>query len=205
VGRYPFALHHAVPGDLRSVRGLVREAAEWLRASKDTDQWAEPWPSRAGQQERMLDDLLKGKTWLLWDGTTAVATITVDAEMPLDDRQQPIWPARKPGGAAVYVRRVVVRRSYAGLGLGAALLDWAGDLAEREYKAALIRIDVWTTNLELHAYYEGLGFTRCPGRDPRELPTYPSQALFERSVSRRSSYTDLFTEHNNNQGRLTSR
>ena len=62
---------------------------------------------------------------------------------------------------ALYVRRVVVARSYSGLGLGAALLDWAADVAKSDHGAALIRIDVWTTNLELHAYYEGQRFTRC--------------------------------------------
>jgi hypothetical protein len=34
----------AMPGDLGVVSGLVREAAEWLRTSKNTDQWAQPWP-----------------------------------------------------------------------------------------------------------------------------------------------------------------
>jgi GNAT superfamily N-acetyltransferase len=143
----------------------------------------------------MLNDLLEGKTWLLWDGARSVATITVDPEEPLDGRRQPVWPARKHGGRAVYVRRVVVRRSYAGQGLGAALLDWAADLAKREHKARLIRIDVWTTNVQLHAYYEKQGFTRREGRDPGELANYPSQALFERTVSRRrSGYAKLFVE-----------
>lgn len=194
MGSYPFALCLAAPGDLRQVRGLVREAAEWLRTTKVTDQWARPWPSRAGQEERMLDDLLKGKTWLLWDGERSVATITVDPEEPLDERRLPVWPARKRG-RAVYVRRVVVGRSYAGQGIGAALLDWAASLARRKHKARLIRIDVWTTNVQLHAYYEKQGFTRCAGRDPGDLTNYPSQALFERPVSRRGSgYVKLFVE-----------
>jgi len=78
------------------------------------------------------------------------------------------------------VRRIIVRRRYARLGLGAALLDWAVDVAKRDHGAELIRIDVRTTNLKLHAYYEGLRFTRCP--DAQGLGDYPSQALFERCV-----------------------
>jgi len=78
VGKYPFALRLALPGDLDEVRGLVREAARWLRTSKDTDQWAKPWPDRTGQHERIQNDLLKGKTWIVGDGSTAAATITVD-------------------------------------------------------------------------------------------------------------------------------
>ncbi len=195
VRRYPFVLRLAMPGDLGAVRGLVREAADWLRTSKDTDQWSSPWPDQAGHLERMVNDLIKNKTRLVWDGTTAVATITVDAEEPLDLNEQPIWPTYKRCEPALYVRRVVVSRRYAGVGLGAALLDWAADVAKRDHKATLIRIDVWTTNLDLHAYYEGQYFTRREGRDPRELADYPSQALFEREVARPGSdYTRLFTE-----------
>jgi len=196
VGRYSFALRLGMPGDLDEIRGLVREAAEWLRTSKDTDQWANPWPDPARQTERILNDLLKGKTWIVWDGTSAAATITVDTEEPLHLNEQPVWPAHKRREPALYVRRVIVSRRYAGLGLGAALLDWAADVAKRDHRAALIRIDVWTTNTELHAYYEGQRFTRREGRDPRELAGYPSQALFEREVDRSGSgYMKFFTEN----------
>jgi len=184
-----------MPGDLGEVRGLFSEAAEWLRMSKDTDQWADPWPDRARHTERIRYDLLKGKTWLVWDGTIAAATITVDTEEPLDENDQPVWPAHKCRQSALYVRRVIVRRSHASLGLGAALLDWAAEMAQRDHQAALIRIDVWTTNHELHAYYEGQHFTRREGRDPRELGNYPSQALFEREVDGPGAdYKKLFIE-----------
>lgn len=184
-----------MPGDLDAVCGLVREAAEWLRTSKNTDQWAKPWPDRARRRERMLDDLLKGKTWLAWDGETAVATITVDPDEPVDLNDQPVWPEHERHRPALYVRRVVVARSYAGCGLGAALLDWAADVAKRDHGAVLIRIDVWTTNLELHAYYQGQRFARLPGRELRALAAYPSQALFEREAGiPGSDYTKLFRE-----------
>ncbi len=195
MGRYPFALRLAAPGDLDTVRGLVREAVEWLRASKDTDQWARPWPDRARHRERILNDLLKGKTWLVWDDKTAAATITIDTEEPLDENEQPVWPDHERHRSALYVRRVIVSRSYAGRGLGAALLDWAAAVARRDHRAKLIRIDVWTTNQELHTYYEGQRFMRRAGRHPREFDTYPSQALFERRVDAPgSSYVKLFTE-----------
>jgi GNAT superfamily N-acetyltransferase len=180
---------------LHKVRRLVREAAEWLRTSKHTDQWANPWPDRTGQKERILTDLLKGKTWLVWDGTTVAGTITIDTDEPVDANDQPVWPTHKRHEPALYVRRVIVSRAYAGLGLGAALLDWAADVAKRDYEVALLRVDVWTTNLGLHAYYEGQHFTRREGRDPRELVNYPSQALFEREVNQLGSdYTKLLTE-----------
>jgi GNAT superfamily N-acetyltransferase len=195
VRSYPFVLRPATPGDLGEIRGLTREAAEWLRRNKDTDQWATPWPDLAGQIERIRNDLLKGKVWLVWDGTATAATITVDTQGPLALNEQPVWPADKLRESALYVRRVIVRRRYAGRGLGAALLDWAADVARRDYEAALIRVDVWTTNRDLHAYYKGQRFTPCPGRDPRELANYPSQALFERTADRsRSAYSTMFVE-----------
>jgi GNAT superfamily N-acetyltransferase len=184
-----------MPGDLDAVSGLVREAAEWLRTSKNTDQWAEPYPDPIRHRERMQDDLLKGKTWLAWDGETAVATITVDTDEPVDLSDKPVWPEHKRHRSALYVRRVVVARAYAGQGLGAALLDWAAYVAERDHQAALIRIDVWTTNLELHAYYERQRFVPLPDHYPAARRDYPSQALFERPVDRSGpDFTKLFLE-----------
>ena len=195
VRSYPFALRPATPGDLGEIHGLVREAAEWLRTSKETDQWATPWPDLAGQIERIRNDLLKGKVWLLWDDMTTAATITVDTQGPLALNEQPVWPADKSREPALYVRRVIVRRRYAGRGLGAALLDWAADIARRDHEAALIRVDVWTTNLDLHAYYLRQRFTPCEGRDPRELANYPAQAIFERKADRSgSAYRTMFVE-----------
>jgi GNAT superfamily N-acetyltransferase len=193
VGTYPFVLRPAVPGDLEAVRRLVREAATWLR-TKGTDQWARPWPDPAGHRERILNDLLKGKTWIVWDGTTAAATITIDTDEPLDLNDQPVWPAHKNREPALYVRRVIVSRNYAGMKLGTGLLDWAAEVAQREHGAAVLRIDVWTTNLNLHAYYERRSFTRHEGRESRETADYPSQALFERNVKTRvTDYKKLFT------------
>jgi GNAT superfamily N-acetyltransferase len=172
-------LEFAGPGDLEVVAGLVLEAADWL-GSKGSDQWQEPWPDRAAHRERILNDLLKGKTRVLRDGVITAATITIDTEEPLVGNEWPVWPSDKSPKPAVYVRRVVVGRRYARRGLGAALLDWAAAVAKRDHGAELIRVDVWTTNETLHAYYKGQHFTRCP--DPQGLGDYPSQALFERAV-----------------------
>ena len=154
------------------------------------DQWQEPWPDPAGHRERILNDLLKGKTWLVQDGETIAATITVDNDEPLDLNERPVWPPSETKRPVMYVRRVIVSRRYARHELGAALLDWAADWA-KVHGAELIRIDVWTTNTKLHAYYKGQKFTRC--QDPQGLGSYPSQALFERPVNvRGSTVTELF-------------
>jgi hypothetical protein len=188
-----------MPVDLDKVVGLVREAAAWLQ-SKGIDQWQKPWPDRAGQRERILNDLLKGKTWLVRDCKIIAATITIDTDEPLDLHERPVWPPGKSQRPALYVRRVIVSRRYARLGLGAALLDWVAQVAERDHGAELIRIDVRTTNEKLHAYYTGQRFTRC--QDPQGLGDYPSQALFERKVDRRGSdYRKLFIEEEGQGGR----
>jgi GNAT superfamily N-acetyltransferase len=202
VGRYPFVLRLAVPGDLDKIAGLVREAADWL-GSKGIDQWQKPWPDRAGHRERILNDLFKGKTWLVRDGETTVATITIDTDEPLDAEERPVWPTDESQRPVLYVRRVVVSRRYARLGLGAALLDWAADVAKRDHGTELIRIDVRTTNVKLHAYYEGQRFTRCP--DPQGLGAYPSQALFERRVDvQGSDFTKLFITEGGHGAEATS-
>jgi GNAT superfamily N-acetyltransferase len=189
MGGYPFVLYVAGSEDFPEVAGLVREAADWLWR-KGTDQWQKPWPDEAAHQRRIRDDLLKDKTRLLRDGESIVATITIDTDGPMAKDHQ-VWPSGKNSKPAVYVRRIVVSRRYAGRGLGAALLDWAAETAETEYRAELMRIDVWTTNETLHAYYEGQHFVRC--QDPQGLGDYPSQALFERPVQvRGSSFLNLF-------------
>lgn len=97
------------------------------------------------------------------------------------------------------MRRIVVARDYIGCRLGPALVDWAAHVAKRDHRAAQIRIDVWTTNLELHAYFERQRFVRMPGRDPASLRDYPSQALFERDVDvPGSDYDKLFLEEKRN-------
>jgi GNAT superfamily N-acetyltransferase len=143
----------------------------------------------------MLNDLLKGKAWLLWDDSIPAGTITLDTEEPVAEGDQPVWPEYARHEPVLYVRRVIVSRRYAGHGLGAALLDWAAHVAKENYGATSIRVDVWTTNVQLHAYYEGQRFIRREGRDPRELASYPSQALFERKVDQSGSgYKRLLIE-----------
>ena len=69
-------------------------------------------------------------------------------------------------------------------------------MARRDHGASLIRVDVWTTNTALHAYYERQGFTPCTGQDTQDLADYPSQALFEREVNRSGSgFTRFFAEN----------
>ena len=147
----PLELRRAGEDDHDVIVGLIDAAAQWLRATKDTDQWTQPWRSEEDRSNRIRRDLTAGKTWLLHDSGLAVATITADPE------DYPIWPADQQREPAVYVRRLVVRRDHAGRRLGTTLLDWAGLRAREAYGAKWIRVDVWRTNKELHNYYERPG------------------------------------------------
>jgi len=173
MGEMPLGLSRAAESDLDVITGLIDEAAGWLR-TKNTDQWAQPWPSEEDRSDRILTDLLAGKTCIAWDGDTPVATITASAE------DNPIWPAETQRERAVYVCRLVVRRSYSGQDLGAMLLDLAGISAKQAIGARWIRVDVWTTNRALHAYYMQQGFEFCGFAENADH--YPAAALFQKST-----------------------
>jgi len=175
MGHLRLVLRRASAADFEAVHGLLTEASRWLEKEKDTDQWAKPWPDANGRNERIKKAIEAGRTWIAWDDTTPAATLTTS---PNDHK---IWPAEHAREPAVYVRRITVNRNrrYAGKGLGGQLIDWAGLRADREYRARWVRVDVWTSNTELHAYYRSLGFRFC-GYSP--LPSYPSAALFQKAV-----------------------
>jgi ribosomal protein S18 acetylase RimI-like enzyme len=170
MGRLLLALRRAGANDFEAVLGLVIEASQWLR-TKDTDQWAVPWPDANGRKERITRAIGAGRIWIAWDGNLAAATLTASPN------HHQVWPPENWPERAVYVRRITVSRTYSGLGLGGQLIDWAGLRASREYGARWIRADVWTTNTELHGYYRRQGFEYA-GLSP--VPGYPSAALFQK-------------------------
>jgi GNAT superfamily N-acetyltransferase len=156
--------------DMPAILGLIDEAAAWL-ATKGTDQWTRPWPDRDGLHDRVRTALLHGTSWICWDNARPAATITADR------RPDAYWPASDHAVPAVYVHRLIVSRPYAGAGLGSALLDWAGRTGRREHAARWIRVSAWTTNEDLHAYYQKHGFVL---RELRHDPGYPSGARFQK-------------------------
>ena len=174
----PLQIARANAQHLDTVLGLIDDARGWLW-TKDTDQWQEPWPTVAARDARVLKGLQNGKTWIVWDGDIAAATVTIATV-----HNPAVWS--KPTCTcdlterAVYVHRLITARKYAGCGLGAELIDWAGLRGRRKHRARWIRIDVWSTNTGLHNYYVSKGFQSC-GRCAE--PGYPSGALFEKPVA----------------------
>jgi GNAT superfamily N-acetyltransferase len=171
VGQLRLDLCRARLHDLGAVSGLLREASLWLR-TKHTDQWAEDWPTEDVRRKRVRAAVRAGRTWIAWDAQVAAATVTASPN------HHDIWPEENRRDPAVYVRRLVVSRRYAGFGLGAQLLDWAGLRAGRQYGARWIRVDVWTTNTALHDYYRNQGFEFCGFC--QTIADYPAAALFQK-------------------------
>lgn len=174
MGQLRLVLRRAGAEDFAAVHSLLTEASRWLQEKKSTDQWAAPWPDANGRNERIAGAIGAGRTWIAWDGARAAATLTTS---PNDHE---IWPEARAREPAVYVRRIVVSRDFSGRGLGAQLLDWAGLRASRAYGALWVRVDVWTTNAELHEYYRTQGFGYC-GLSP--ITGYPSAALFQKRIA----------------------
>jgi GNAT superfamily N-acetyltransferase len=170
---WPLALRQAEATSLTTIIGMIDNAAAWLRTI-GTDQWARPWPSAADRNSRIQAGLARRTTWICWDQDTPAATLTVDPE------HDPYWSAGPQERPAVYVHRLVVAHESAGLGLGAALLNWAGRAGRQTNGAFSVRVSAWTTNTRLHEYYRGQGFLL---RGFHADDGYPSAARFEKLTS----------------------
>jgi ribosomal protein S18 acetylase RimI-like enzyme len=179
----PLYLRCGVEDDMDTIIGFIDQARGWLR-TKGTDQWDMPWPDREARDERVLRGLHEGNTWIAEDHRgIPIATITYR-----EHANELLWTEEQQRTPAAYVSRLIVDRNFAGQGIGAALNDWAGLRASREWGAGWIRIDVWTTNDALQSYYVKRDFISCGTIDfPAKLPRcerYPSAALFEKPIGR---------------------
>lgn len=178
-----FELRLANVDDLDGSEQLIESARRWLR-SKGTDQWQRPWPDYTNRIERVRIGLAAGKTWVLADGRTLVAMITVDWKAVTEGLPE-LWNKDEQAEPAAYDHRMAVLRdpAYAGRGLGEQLLDWTGRLAAEAYGARYVRLDAWTTNTDLHRYYKEIGFDN-KHTFPEEEIDCPSGALFEKPTER---------------------
>ena len=167
-------IRHAIEDDSDAIIWLIDEASDWL-SLKGTDQWARPWPNRKARDERVHRGLCAGRTWIVEDPDGVVATVTCRRN---GDRQ--LWSDREQAEPALYMSRLIVSRRAAGEEIGSQLIDWVGHRAFHEWTANWIRIDVWTTNHALHAYYINRGFTLSRFYHD---PDYPSGALFQKATS----------------------
>ncbi|MFI6689175.1 GNAT family N-acetyltransferase [Streptomyces sp. NPDC050485] len=124
------------------------DAAAWLQP-RGIDQWSLPFPA-----EHMAQSIARGEVYLIKETQAGDAAATVTLDREADDL---LWTADERREEAMYVHKLTVDRAYAGVGLGSRILDWAGDRAAQE-GAKWLRLDAWTDNPRLQAFYLELGF-----------------------------------------------
>ncbi|MFE0871883.1 GNAT family N-acetyltransferase [Streptomyces rochei] len=136
----------AQPHDLAKLLAFRQEAAAWL-SRLGTDQWQRPYPA-----DKLLATIEAGEVFMVRDGDITSATITLTPEA-----EEGLWTAEELEEPSLFINKLTVARTHAGQNLGGQLLDWAGDRAHRA-GAAWLRLDAWTTNTNLQAYYIRHGF-----------------------------------------------
>jgi ribosomal protein S18 acetylase RimI-like enzyme len=173
-----YQIRRATTDDVPAIFGLIGEAAAWLQTAKRTNQWARPWPNKAARDARVRQGIKDRLTWMVEDNGTLVGTVTCR-----EHGSELLWTPGELSDPAVYVSRLIVNRSHARRGIGATLLDWAGQHGAAGWNARWIRVDVWTTNDGLHGYYKGQGFRHLRTVEFENEWDYPSGALFQKPTT----------------------
>ncbi|MEQ4206293.1 GNAT family N-acetyltransferase [Actinopolymorpha sp. B9G3] len=149
----------------------IRSHAEGWLADKGTDQYRRGVNPEAVR--RSIDHQIDTGAFVGWcvDGqiVAIVALIEADAEL---------WTPQEVKEPQTYISRLLVAEHQHGKGYGAALLDAVGEQG-RERGDRWIRLNCWTTNTRLHAYYEAHGFEHVRTVD---IPGRMSGALFQRAL-----------------------
>ncbi|MGW3075574.1 MULTISPECIES: GNAT family N-acetyltransferase [unclassified Kitasatospora] len=161
-------LRLAVAADLPRLAALRAEAAAWIALEHGSAQWSSPYDPQRG-----LALIARGATVVaaLAPRGEAVATVTL---RPTGSPR--LWSGEELALPARYLSSFTVDRRYAGQGIGARLGDWAAWRAARA-GAGLLRVNVWSDNTALHAYYRARGW-----RWVRTVAGSRSGALFERAT-----------------------
>lgn len=181
VGAY--LIRTAGPNDVEAIMCLLEEATHWLH-----DRGLDQWQTGRERRERFVRfDISVGTVAVVERDGVIVATITVDDMADAD-----FWKKQDMVHTALYLHRMAVSRDEAGQGLGAAMLDWAGEQALRRGRRRL-RLDAWVTNGALHVYYKEQGFNHVRTED---VPGRGSGALFARPARKRTGTGPVLVEVN---------
>ncbi|MFD3422396.1 GNAT family N-acetyltransferase [Streptomyces decoyicus] len=140
----------ATLGDVPRLQQFRRDAATWL-ADRGSDQWSTPYP-----EDLLRASIEAGDVFLFYDEAAPddpVATVTLDT-----DADPILWRPAEAREPALYIHKLTLTHPGGGSGLGSQILDWCNDRAARA-GARWLRLDAWTTNTDLHAYYRSQGFS----------------------------------------------
>ncbi|MFE0549247.1 GNAT family N-acetyltransferase [Streptomyces pilosus] len=139
-------IYSAQPHDLATLLAFRQEAAAWL-SRLGTDQWQRPYPA-----DKLLATIEAGEVFMVRDGADTAATITLTP-----NAEDGLWTAEELREPSLFINKLTVARTHAGQNIGGRLLDWAGDRGHLA-GAKWLRLDAWTTNASLQAYYLRHGF-----------------------------------------------
>lgn len=152
------------PADLEGASAILLEAAGWL-----VERGVPLWEPALLTPERLTPAFRRGEVFLARDGHGVLAGTFL-----LQEADELFWPEDPPGDA-LYLHKLAVRRSAAGTGFAAAMLQWAcGEAARRGRR--FLRLDCDANRLALCSFYEGAGFRAV---DERQIGAFYARR-FER-------------------------
>lgn len=151
-------------GEIDQAVSLVTTRADWLRG-RGMDQW-----NHRDLSPDVRTAVEAGLCWLLLDGETPVATVTLATTADPD-----FWTPEEIAQPALYVSKAATALTHQGQGLGRLLLHTAATYAHG-LGIRRLRWDVWKTNTALQQHYLEAGATYLRTVD---LPHRFSGALFE--------------------------
>lgn len=143
-------IHLARDSDAAAVGSVLQEAALWLAEA------GRPlWSAAEISPERVRGDTEKGLFHIAWHGHPANDQVIGVMKIELEDAH--FWP-EIPAGTSAYVHKLAVRRSWAKMGVSAALLAYARTHAQ-QLRRGCLRLDCAADRQKLRSLYEDFGFT----------------------------------------------
>ncbi|MFC8511127.1 GNAT family N-acetyltransferase [Streptomyces sp. NPDC057411] len=154
-----YSIRPAGAADVPVLMSLRTEAEDWLQA-QGSDQWSDRQTGQAAIS-KWHAAIEEGRTWLIRDDARDVTVGTV-SRGPAD---RDFWKDSDQPESGLYLYKLIISRSAAGLGIGSLVIDWAARLAALEGRA-WVRLDCWRTATGLQQYYERLGFEHVRTESP---------------------------------------
>lgn len=150
------------PADVPAIMAMLDDAQDWLASQGRTGQWGtDHFSDSPAAVERFVRVATTGTVWLATANRDVAGGDVVDAEVAgvivTSDTPPDYVPAADE--PEHYVLLLLTARPYAGLGVGAALLEHARAEA-RAAGIGLLRVECYDGgDHRLVAYYEKQGFT----------------------------------------------
>ena len=131
---------------------IMKEAAQWL-IERDMPLW----PLSELEPEKIINQYELNHIFVGWIKDQAIASLCLVEEDPI------FWP-QVPQEQSLFVHKLSVRRSWAGLGFAHAMLNWVIGQAFQRGKR-YVRLDCPACRHRLCEYYQRIGFTHVATRD----------------------------------------